>query len=413
MKKRVVITGLGTVNPLGNCVEDTWKEICAGRSGIGEITKFDTTGFQTKIAGELKDFDPLNFVNRKEVRRLDDFIIYSLASAQMAIEDSGLTINDGNAERVGVILGSAIGGLATIEKEKENVLNHGPKKMSPFAIPAVLANLAPGHVSIRFQAQGPISCVVTACASGTYAIGDSFRIITNGYADVMIAGGCEAAICSLTIGGFNAMRAISVRNDDPETASRPFDRDRDGFVVSEGCGILILEELSSAIKRGAKIYGEIAGYGLTSDAFHMASPPPGHTGAARCMQLALEDAGMEPTDVDYINAHGTSTPLNDIYETKAIEKVFGEHSKSLAISSTKSMTGHLLGAAGGLEAIIAVKSICDGIIPPTINLDNPDPECDLDCVPNRARKKDVGVVMSNTFGFGGANAVVIFKKFEK
>ena len=413
MRKRVVITGLGTVNPLGNCVEDTWEKICAGRSGIGKITKFDTTGFQTKIAGELKDFDPLNFVNKRELRRLDDFIIYSLASAQMAIEDSGLTINDGNAERVGVILGSAIGGLTTTEKEKEKILNHGPKKMSPFAIPAVLANLAPGHVSIRFRAKGPISCVVTACASGTHAIGDSFRIITNGYADVMIAGGVEAAICSLTIGGFNAMRAISVKNDDPETASRPFDRDRDGFVVSEGCGIVILEELSSAIKRGARIYGEIAGYGLTSDAYHMASPPPGHTGAARCMQLALQDAEMKPVDVDYINAHGTSTPLNDIYETKAIKKVFGEHIKSLVVSSTKSMTGHLLGAAGGLEAVIAVKSIYEGIIPPTINLDNPDPECDLDYVPHKARKKDINIVMSSTFGFGGANSVLIFKKFEE
>jgi len=411
-RRRVVITGLGIVSPLGNCLEDAWKGICSGRSGIAEITRFDTTGFKTKIAGELKNFDPLTFVDSKERRRLDDFIIYALAASEMALNDSGLVIDDRNAEKVGVILGSAIGGLSTMEKEKETILNLGPKKMSPFAIPAVLANLAPGHVSIRFGAKGPISCVVTACASGNNAISDAFRTIACGYADAMIAGGTEAAVTPLTIAGFNAMRAISTRNEEPERASRPFDRDRDGFIVSEGCGILILEELSHALERGARIHAEIAGTGSTSDAFHMAAPPPGHAGAVRCMRLALQDAGMEPTDIDYINAHGTSTPLNDIYETDAIKKVFGGYSGKLAVSSTKSMTGHMLGAAGGVEAIFSVKAIQEGIVPPTINLDNPDPECDLNYTPHTAQRRKIRAAMSNTFGFGGVNSVVVFKKFE-
>ena len=411
-KRRVVITGLGIVSPLGNCLEDTWKGICSGRSGIAEITRFDTTGFKTKIAGELKGFDPLTFVDFKERRRLDDFIIYALAASEMALSDSGLVIDDRNGERVGVILGSAIGGLSTMEKEKENILNLGPKKMSPFAIPAVLANLAPGHVSIRSGAKGPISCVVTACASGNSAISEAFRTIACGYADAMITGGTEAAVTPLTIAGFNAMRAISVRNEEPERASRPFDRDRDGFIVSEGCGIVILEELSHALERGAGIYAEIAGTGSTSDAFHMAAPPPGHAGAVRCMRLALQDAGMEPADIDYINAHGTSTPLNDIYETDAIKEVFGGYSGKLAVSSTKSMTGHMLGAAGGVEAIFSAKAIQEGIVPPTINLDNPDPKCDLDYVPNTAQRREIRAAMSNTFGFGGVNSVIVFKKFE-
>jgi 3-oxoacyl-[acyl-carrier-protein] synthase II len=411
-RRRVVITGLGIVSPLGNCLEDAWSGICYGKSGITEITRFDTTGFNTKIAGELKDFDPLTFVNFKERRRLDDFIIYALAASEMAMDDSGLVIDDKNGERVGVILGSAIGGLSTMEKGKETILNLGPKKISPFTIPAVLANLAPGHVSIRFGAKGPISCVVTACASGNSAISDAFRTIACGYADAMITGGTEAAVTPLTIAGFNAMRAISARNEEPERASRPFDIDRDGFIVSEGCGIVILEELSHALKRGARIYAEIAGTGSTSDAFHMAAPPPGHAGAVRCMRLALQDAGMEPTDIDYINAHGTSTPLNDIYETDAIKKVFGGHGGKLAVSSTKSMTGHMLGAAGGVEAIFSVKAIQEGIVPPTINLDNPDPKCDLNYTPHTAQHREIRAVMSNTFGFGGVNSVVVFKKFE-
>lgn len=411
-KRRVVITGLGIVSPLGNCLNDSWEGICSGRSGVAEITRFDTTGFKTKIAGELKDFDPLTFINVKERRRLDDFIIYALAASEMALSDSGLVIDDRNAEQVGVILGSAIGGLSTMEKEKENILNLGPRKMSPFAVPAVLANLASGHVSIRFGARGPINCAVTACAAGNSAISEAFRTIAFGYADAMITGGTEAAVSPLTIAGFNAMRALSTRNEEPERASRPFDRDRDGFVVGEGCGIVILEELSHALERGAGIYAEIAGTGSTSDAFHMAAPPPGHEGAVRCMRLALRDAGMEPVDIDYVNAHGTSTLLNDVYETDAIKEVFGGYSGKLSVSSTKSMTGHMLGAAGGVEAIFSVKAIQEGIVPPTINLDNPDPGCDLNYTPHRAQRKKIRAAMSNTFGFGGVNSVVVFKKFE-
>ena len=413
LNRRVVITGMGAVTPLGNTVAETWEGICRGKSGIGRITRFDCTAFETKIAGELKGFDPLQYVNKKEQRRLDDFIIYALASAEMAMADAGLVIGAGEAERTGVIIGSAIGGLATIEKEKEAVLLGGPRKMSPFTIPAALANLAAGHVSIRFGAKGPINCSVTACASGTCAIGDAARIIAEGYADVMIAGGVDAAVTPLCVAGFNAMQAISTRNEEPEKASRPFDRDRDGFVISEGCGLVVLEALPRALEKGARIYGELAGYGLTSDAFHMAAPPPGHEGAARCMRAALHDAGMDASGIDYINAHGTSTALNDAYETEAIKAVFGEYARRLAVSSTKSMTGHLLGATGGLEAILALKAIDEGILPPTINLDHPDPACDLDYVPHQARKMEIRTVMSNTFGFGGVNAVLIFRKFER
>ena len=411
-RRRVVITGLGIVSPLGNCVEDTWAGICSGTPGIAEITRFDTAGFKTKIAGEVKGFDPLAFVNAKERRRLDDFIIYALAASEMAMRDADLAIGNDNAERVGVILGSAIGGLTTIEKEKETLLNSGPGRLSPFTVPAVLANLAPGQVSMRFGAKGPISCTVTACASGNSAIADAFRTIACGYADAMITGGTEAAVAPLAVAGFGAMRTLSTRNDEPRRASRPFDRDRDGFVIGEGCGVMILEEMSWALKRGARIYAELAGTGSTSDAFHMAAPPPGHDGAARCMRLALQDAGMEPSEIDYINAHGTSTALNDVYETEAIKTVFDAHSRHVAISSTKSMTGHMLGAAGGAEAIFSVKAIQEGVVPPTINLDNPDPQCDLDYTPHQARSREIRAAMSNTFGFGGVNSVVIFKKFE-
>jgi len=413
LKRRIVITGVGAVTPLGNSAGNTWQGICKGKSGIGKITKFDSTGHKTKIAGELKNFDALNFVSKKELRKFDDFIIYALAASGMALEDSELCINSKNAERVGVVIGSAIGGLATMERTEEAILRDGPRKISPFAIPAVLANLGAGHVSIRFGAKGPINCPATACSSGTNAIGDAMRIISGNYADVVIAGGVDAAVTPLGIGGFNAMRAMSVRNDQPKKASRPFDRDRDGFVIGEGCGIVIMEELTSAIERGSRIYAEVVGYGSTSDAYHMAAPPRGHEGAARCMSAALHDAGLSPDDIDYINAHGTSTPPNDIYETQAIKKVFGGHAFKLAVSSTKSMTGHLLGASGGVEAIISVMSLYEGIIPPTINLDNPDPECDLDYVPHTARKKEIQTAMSNTFGFGGVNAVLIFKKFNE
>jgi len=412
LKRRVVITGVGTVNPLGNSAQDAWAAICTGKSGIGMITKFATDGFSTKIAGEVKGFDSQIFVSAKEARRLDDFILYALASTAMALEDSGLVIDATRAERTGVIIGSGIGGLLTMEKAKETLTRQGPRRLSPFTIPAVLANLAAGQVSIRFGAKGPISCTVTACSSGANAIGDSFRLIAGGYADAMITGGTEAAVCPLTVAGFNAMRALSTRNDAPEKASRPFDRDRDGFVIGEGCGILILEEISSALKRGAKIYAEISGLGVTSDAFHIAAPPPGHEGAARCMRLALQEAGLGVDDIDYINSHGTSTPLNDLYEVQAIKQVFGERVSSLAVSSTKSMTGHLLGAAGGLEAVITAKAIEEGVLPPTINLENPDEGCNLDFVPHRSRKKEIRTALSNAFGFGGVNVVLVFRKFE-
>lgn len=412
MERRVVITGMGTVNPVGNNVDETWAALCAGISGIGPITKFDAGNQATKIAGELKNFNPLLYVDKKELRRLDDFIIYALACADMAMKDSGLVIDEANAERVGTIIGSGIGGIKTIEREHTVLEQSGPRRVSPFTIPAVLPNLAAGHVSIRHKAKGPISCPVTACAAGTSAIGEAFRAIQGGWADAMIAGGIEAAITPFAIAGFNAMRALSTRNDEPEKASRPFDRDRDGFVMGEGGGIIILEELTLARKRGARIYAELCGYGCTADAYHMAAPPPGHEGAARSMEVALRSSGMMPSAIDYINAHGTATPLNDIYETQAIQRVFGEHSRKLAVSSTKSMTGHLLGGAGGLEAIAVVKAVCDGVAPPTINLDNPEEGCDLDYVAHRAKEMNIEAALSNTFGFGGVNAVLVFKKFR-
>jgi len=412
MKRRVVVTGLGALTPLGNSVEESWEGAIAGRSGIGPITKFDSSSFSSKIAGELKNFDPQQYVDKKEIRRYDDFAIYALAASEMAMADAALTINNEFSSRAGVIIGSAIGGVSTIESEIRVLIKSGPRKISPFAVPAILANLAAGHVSIRFGAKGPINCAVTACAAGTSAIGDAYKTIAYGDADIMITGGVEAAISPLAVGGFCAMRALSVRNNEPQKASRPFDKDRNGFVIGEGCGIIILEELSFALKRGARVYAEVAGYGCTSDAFHMAAPPPGHEGAARSMQVAIQDAGLQPTDIDYINAHGTSTPLNDLYETQAIKSLFGDHAKKLMVSSTKSMTGHMLGATGGVEAIFAIKALHQGIIPPTINLDNPDPECDLDYVPKVARHKKINIAMSNTFGFGGVNAVLVLKKYR-
>ena len=411
MKRRVVVTGLGALTPLGNSVGESWEGATAGKSGIGPITKFDSSSYKTRIAGEIKNFDPLQFVNKQEVRRYDDFILYSLAAAEMALTDAKLAVSSEFSERTGVIIGSAIGGLATLEKEFKSLLEAGPRKISPFAVPSILANLASGQVSIRFGAKGPINCAVTACAAGTSAIGDAYKTIAYNEADVMITGGTEAAVTQLAVGGFGSMRALSVKNDEPQKASRPFDKDRDGFVIGEGCGILILEELSFALNRGARIYAELAGYGCTSDAFHMAAPPPGHEGAARSMRIAIKDAGLNPEDIDYVNAHGTSTPLNDLYETQAIKSLFGEHAQKLMVSSTKSMTGHMLGGTGSVEAIFAIKALQEGIIPPTINLDNPSEECDLDYVPKVARHKEINTAMSNTFGFGGVNAVLLFKKY--
>ena len=412
MKRRVVVTGLGAVTPLGIGAEKTWKALCAGKSGIGRISRFDTTNFQTKIAGEVKDFDPEDFLDKKQVRRMDSFVHYCMASTIMAMEDSKLEVANQNAERIGVLIGTGLGGLPTLEKNHTLLLEGGPKKISPFFIPMMIANMAPGQVAIHFGIKGPNICVVTACAAGSHAIGDSYKIIQRGDADIMVTGGTEATITPLNIGGFNAMKAISTHNDEPEKASRPFDKNRDGFVPAEGAGTIILEEMGLALKRGANIYAEIVGYGLTGDAFHITAPDPQGSGAARCMKMALLDANILPSEVDYINAHGTSTPLNDTIETIAIKSVFNEYSKKIPVSSTKSMTGHLLGAAGGVEAVFTILTIRDGIIPPTINYETPDLDCDLDYVPNVARKADVKIAISNSFGFGGTNATLVFKRFE-
>lgn len=412
MKRRVVVTGLGAMTPLGNSLEESWAGAVAGKSGIGPITRFDATGFSSRIVGELKNFDPTQYVDKKEVRRYDDFAIYALATGQMLMQDAALTITPEIAERVGVLIGTGIGGIKTLEDEVQVLHRAGPRKVSPFAVPAIVPNLGAGHVSIRYGAKGPIDCSVTACASGTTAIGNAYRTILYGDADAMITGGVEAPVTPLGVAGFCAMRALSTRNDEPEKASRPFDRARNGFVLAEGCGLIMLEELSFALARGAKIYAEIIGYGCTSDAFHMAQPPAGHEGAGRSMQAAIRDAGLEVTDIDYINAHGTSTPLNDLYEAQAIRNLFGEHADRLIVSSTKSMTGHMLGATGAVEAIFSIKALQEGIIPPTVNLDDPDDGCDLDFVPNTARHQAINTVMSNSFGFGGVNAVVIFKKYQ-
>ncbi|MBI5344576.1 MAG: beta-ketoacyl-ACP synthase II [Deltaproteobacteria bacterium] len=409
--RRVAITGVGIVSPLGTGIEKSWKGAVEGRSGIREITCFDTKDFPVRIAGEVTDFDPAAAIEKKEIKKMDAFIQYAVAAATEAFTDSGFKVTGENAERVGVYIGAGIGGLPAIEHWHDVLREKGPDRITPFFIPMVIINLASGQVSIKLGAKGPNSCAVTACATGTHSIGDAFRLIQSDAADVMVAGGTESTITPLCIAGFNAMKALSNRNGAPGKASRPFDRDRDGFVIGEGAGVLVLEEMGSALKRGAKIYAELAGYGLNSDAYHMTTPSPDGEGAARCMALALKDARLNPQDVGYINAHGTSTYYNDLYETKAIKKVFGGHAGRIAVSSTKSMTGHLLGAAGGVEAVFTSLSVRDGVLPPTINYDTPDPECDLDYVPNIAREAEVSAALSNSFGFGGTNAVLAFKRF--
>jgi 3-oxoacyl-[acyl-carrier-protein] synthase II len=412
LKRRVVVTGMGMVSPLGTGMEKSWEALIRGKSGVGRITRFDPAGFDTQIAAEVKDFAPENFIDKKEARRMDIFIQYAMAAAVMAMEDAQFRVTPGNAERVGVVVGAGLGGLTTIEFFHKVLLEKGPGRISPFFIPMLIVNEAPGQISMRFGAKGPNSSVVTACATGNHNIGDAWKMIQRGDADAILTGGVESTITPLALGGFNAMKALSTRNGEPEKASRPFDKDRDGFVMGEGAGILLLEEMEQALSRGAKIYAEITGYGLTGDAYHITAPAPDGEGAARCMALALRDAGIRPEEVDYINAHGTSTEYNDLYETIAIKTVFREHARKIPVSSTKSMTGHLLGGAGGVEAIFTVLSISRGVIPPTINYETPDPNCDLDYVPNTARKADVRVALSNSFGFGGTNAVLIFKKFE-
>jgi len=411
--RRVVITGLGLVTPLGIGVEETWSALCGGKSGIDEITRFDATGFDTQIAGEVKDFHPEDFLPKKEAKRIQLFIAYAVAASRMALENSGLIIDSANQGRVGVLTGCGLGGLEMLEQTAEVLKKKGPKRVTPFFIPMMIGNMAPGMISIYLGAKGPNSSIATACASGTHAVGDAFKIIKRGAADAMITGGVESVITPTCIAGFNAMKALSVRNHEPEKASRPFDRDRDGFIVGEGCGILILETLEAALKRNARIYAEICGYGMSGDGFHMAAPAPNGEGAVRCMAAAIDDAGISYHAVDYINAHGTSTQLNDLYETQAIKSVFKEKAHSLAISSTKSMTGHLLGGAGGIETVFTALTIHEGIIPPTINLDDPGEKCDLDYVPNIARKMDVKLAMTNSFGFGGTNAALILSKYNE
>jgi len=412
LARRVVITGMGLITPLGIGLEENWNAVCQGKSGIAEISRFDASNLETKIAGEVKNFRVEDYIPKKEARRMDLFICYAVAAAQMALKDSGLTIDKSNADRVGVLTGCGMGGLRTLEKYHTVLEEQGPKRISPFFVPMLIANMAPGQISIYLGAKGPNNAVVTACAAGTHAIGESVEIIKRGAADAMITGGVESVITPLGVAGFNAMKALSTRNDEPQRASRPFDRERDGFVMAEGSGILILETLEGALSRGAKIYAEIIGYGMSGDAYHITAPAPDGEGAARCMKAALEHAGINPEDVDYINAHGTSTQLNDIYETQAIKTVFGKRSHRIPVSSTKSMTGHMLGAAGGVETIFSALTIYHGIIPPTINLENPDPECDLDYVPNIARKQEVEVAMNNSFGFGGTNATLILRRYD-
>ncbi|MEK7772921.1 MAG: beta-ketoacyl-ACP synthase II [Deltaproteobacteria bacterium] len=410
--RKVAVTGLGMVSPLGTGVEKSWKGAREGRSGIRRITKFDAGAFNVKIAGEVPDFDPTAYIEKKEIKKMDFFIQYAVAAASMAYEDSGFRITDDNAERVGVYIGAGIGGLSAIEHWHTVIKEKGPDRVTPFFIPMVIINLASGQVSIKIGAKGPNSCAVTACATGTHSIGDAFRLIRNGEADAMLAGGTESTITPLCVAGFNAMKALSTRNDAPEKASRPFDRDRDGFVVGEGCGIMMLEEMESAKKRGAHIYAEVSGYALNSDAYHMTMPSPDGIGAAKCMELAISNSGLNKEDIGYINAHGTSTYYNDLYETMAIKRVFGARAKDLAVSSTKGMTGHLLGAAGGVEAVFTALSLKHGVLPPTVNYETPDPQCDLDYVPNVAREVRVKAAMSNSFGFGGTNAVLVLKRFE-
>ncbi|MGZ8448974.1 MAG: beta-ketoacyl-ACP synthase II [Candidatus Deferrimicrobiaceae bacterium] len=409
--RRVVVTGLGAVTPLGVGVGPTWEAILAGKSGVGRITKFDPSGFPTTIAAEVKEFAPEDFVDKKEVKRMDPFIHLAMASAQFAMSDSGLTIDEELAPRVGVYMGSGLGGLSTLERYHQAYLEEGVRKISPFFIPMLISNLAPGHIAIRYGAKGPNITTTTACAASSHAIGEALLAIRRGVCDVVIAGGTEATITPMALGGFCAMKALSTRNDDPAGASRPFDKDRDGFVMGEGSAILILEELEFARKRGAKIYAELCGYGASGDAHHITAPAPGGEGAVRCMRAALSDARMNPAEVDIINAHGTSTPYNDMFETMAIKTVFGDHAYQMMVNSTKSMTGHLLGAAGAIEGVFSVLSIHDGVVPPTINYSTPDPECDLDYVPNEAREKKVRYALSNSFGFGGTNSCLLFGAF--
>jgi 3-oxoacyl-[acyl-carrier-protein] synthase II len=410
--RRVVVTGIGLVSSLGIGTDANWAALSAGRSGVETITKFDASQFATQIAGEVRGFDPLQFIEKKNVKKMDVFIQYAIAASQFAMDDAGVAITNENAGRVGVFIASGIGGFTTIEREHKALLEGGPRKISPFFIPSAIINLAAGQVSIRFGAKGPNSATCTACSASAHAIGDAFEIIRRGGADVMIAGGSEAAITPMGIGGFGALRALSTRNDEPFRASRPFDRDRDGFVVGEGAGVLILEDYDSARRRGARIYAELVGYGMSADAYHITAPSEDGDGPFRVMGAALESAGIQPSQVDYINAHGTSTPHGDKVETIAIKRCFGDHAKTVPVSSTKSMTGHLLGAAGGLEAGITVLAVHHQIVPPTINLDHPDPECDLDYVPNTARPARIVYALSNSFGFGGTNAALLFKKYE-
>ncbi len=409
--RRVVVTGLGLVTPLGTGVEKTWKAICAGESGIGRITRFDPTGYDAQIAGEVKDFDPAQFIEKKEIKKMDTFIHYAVGAAQLAVDDAGLKVAPEEATKVGVYIGSGIGGLGSIEHYHDVLRAKGPGRVSPFFIPMTIINLASGQVAIRIGAKGPNSCAVTACATGNHCIGDAYRLIQRGDADVMVAGGAEAAVTPLGVAGFASAKALSFRNDEPTKASRPFDKDRDGFVLGEGAGVLVIEELEHALQRGVRIYGEIIGYGMNSDAYHITAPPEEGEGAVRCMELALKDAGINRDQIGYINAHGTST-MADAIETRAIKQVFGEQAFRIPVSSTKSMTGHLLGAAGGIEAVFSLLALFHGVLPPTINLDHPDPACDLDYVPNKARPSAIKTALSNSFGFGGVNACLIFTRLD-
>jgi 3-oxoacyl-[acyl-carrier-protein] synthase II len=409
----VAVTGFGVVSPIGVGGEAFWDALKAGKSGAGRITRFDPVGFDCQIAAEVKGFDPLDWVEKKEARKMDAFIHFAVAAAAMAVEKAQFKVTDENRNQVGVLIGTGMGGLPMLVEEQKRLLERGPSRVSPFFIPAIITNLASGWVSMIYGARGPNSCVSTACATGNHAIGDSFRIIQRGEADAMIAGGTEAVVLPLTIAGFASMKALSTRNDDPARASRPFDKDRDGFVMGEGAGVVVLEALETAVKRGAPILAELIGYGMSADAHHITAPAPEGEGAARSMQAALHDAGVRPEEIDYINAHGTSTPYNDRNETQAVKRLFGQHAYRLAVSSTKSMTGHLLGAAGGVEAVATVLALRHGLVPPTINYESPDPDCDLDYVPNKPREVAIRVALSNSFGFGGTNATLVFRKAEE
>ena len=409
--RRIVVTGLGLVTPLGTGVDKTWAALCAGQSGIGRITKFDPAAYDAQIAGEVRDFDPAQFIEKKEIKKMDTFIHYAVGAAQLAVDDAGLKVAPEEATKVGVYIGSGIGGLGSIEHYHDVLKEKGPGRVSPFFIPMTIINLASGQVAIRIGAKGPNSCAVTACATGNHCIGDAFRLIQHGNADVMVAGGAEAAITPLGVAGFASAKALSFRNNEPVRASRPFDKDRDGFVLGEGAGVVVLEELEHARRRGARVYAELIGYGMNSDAYHITAPPEEGEGAVRCMELALKDAGVAKDQIGYINAHGTST-MADAIETRAIKQVFGEQAYKIPVSSTKSMTGHLLGAAGGIEAVFSILALHHGLLPPTINLENPDPACDLDYVPNIARAVPIKTALSNSFGFGGVNACLIFRRLE-